>query len=176
MDFNTLNDAGNTSPTGIWSDGTTMWVADFADAKIYAYSMSNRSRDSAKDFDTLTNIGNNSPLGIWSDGSTMWVADSNIYAYDLETKVRKTNEEFTNLDAGDSGPTGIWAIWSDETTMWIVDHTDGRLYAYKLSDKSRDRAKEFDTAMDISPTGIWSDGTIIWVGNPNNQEILAYKK
>ena len=30
---------------GIWSDGTTMWVADTVeDSKIYAYRMSNYSR------------------------------------------------------------------------------------------------------------------------------------
>lgn len=29
-DFNTLEAAGNDYPTGIWSDGRTMWVADDA--------------------------------------------------------------------------------------------------------------------------------------------------
>ena len=38
--------AANGYPTGIWSDGTTMWVADFEDHKLYAYRMSDRSRDS----------------------------------------------------------------------------------------------------------------------------------
>ena len=28
--------SGNTSPTGIWSDGTTVWVADYR-GHIYAY-------------------------------------------------------------------------------------------------------------------------------------------
>ena len=27
-DFDTLAGAGNDAPLGIWSDGTTMWVAD----------------------------------------------------------------------------------------------------------------------------------------------------
>ena len=32
-DFNTLSNAGNTDPlAGIWSDGTTMWVADVSPA------------------------------------------------------------------------------------------------------------------------------------------------
>ena len=77
-------DAANGYPTGIWSDGTTMWVADFADDKLYAYRMSDRSRDSGKDFDTLSVAGNGSPVGIWSDGTTMWAsdfADGKLYAY-----------------------------------------------------------------------------------------------
>ena len=36
-DFNTLDAAGNDSPSGIWSNGTTMWVGDSVDRKIYAY-------------------------------------------------------------------------------------------------------------------------------------------
>ena len=27
-DFDTLSAAGNNTPAGLWSDGTTMWVAD----------------------------------------------------------------------------------------------------------------------------------------------------
>ena len=77
----TLDDA-NGYPTGIWSDGTTMWVADFEDHKLYAYRMSDRSRDSGRDF-TL-DADNGSPVGIWSDGTTMWASDftdAKLYAY-----------------------------------------------------------------------------------------------
>ena len=35
-------------PWGIWSDGTTMWVADFADGKIYAYEAESKERDVGK--------------------------------------------------------------------------------------------------------------------------------
>ena len=35
----TLETVGNYDPRGIWSDGTTMWVADENDGKIYAYYM-----------------------------------------------------------------------------------------------------------------------------------------
>ena len=83
-DFDTLDDAGNDAPLGIWSDGTTMWVADYDDSKIYAYSMATKARDAGKDFDTLDGAGNDAPQGIWSNGTTMWVADINdqkIYAY-----------------------------------------------------------------------------------------------
>ena len=43
-DFDTLEAVGNRNPYGLWSDGTTMWVADALDAKIYAYSMSTKAR------------------------------------------------------------------------------------------------------------------------------------
>ena len=63
----------NDNPSGIWSDGTTMWVADDVDAKLYAYKMSDQTRDSDKDV-TLHRM-NNAPFEMWSDGTTMWVAD-----------------------------------------------------------------------------------------------------
>ena len=62
-DFDTLRAAGNRNPTGIWSDGTTMWVVDRS-AKIYAYNMRSRARDRGRDFNTLKDAGNESP---WRD-------------------------------------------------------------------------------------------------------------
>ena len=38
-DFDNLTAAGNDGLNGIWSDGTTMWVADFMDDKLYAYTL-----------------------------------------------------------------------------------------------------------------------------------------
>ena len=42
-DFDTLSAAGNNSPYGLWSDGTTMWVADEADDKLYAYELASNT-------------------------------------------------------------------------------------------------------------------------------------
>ena len=38
-DFDTLHGAGNNDPARIWSDGTTMWVTDWSDKRVYAYAM-----------------------------------------------------------------------------------------------------------------------------------------
>ena len=58
QDFDLLEAAGNTSPLGIWSDGTTLWVVDYADEKIYAYDLATKARVPGKDFDTLQAAGN----------------------------------------------------------------------------------------------------------------------
>ena len=173
-DFNTLNAAGNNTPTGLWSDGTTMWVADLTDDKIYAYNLSTKARDPAKDFNTLSAAGNNIPYGIWSDGTTMWVVDASffgekIYAYNLATKARDASKDFNTLRAeGNTIPRGIW---SDGTTMWVNDHLDEKIYAYNLSTKARDPDKDFDTQLEL--TGLWSNGSILWVGT-NSLKIDAY--
>ena len=177
-DFNTLDAAENDNPTGIWSDGTTMWVADDSDGKLYAYSLDTKARDSSKDFDTLDAAGNDSPTGIWSDETTMWVADDSddeIYAYNLSSKARDSSKDFDTLeDAGNKRPTGIW---SDETTMWVADSSDDEIYAYNMSTKARDSSKDFDTLEDAGnerPEGIWSDGETMWVADYSDDKIYAY--
>ena len=105
-DFNLAS--GNTDPNGIWSDhfvngsdrseGATLWVADSGDDKLYAYSLSNKARLSAKEFNFSS--ANRDAEGIWSDGTTMWVADhqdDKIYAYDLATKAHVPASDFNTL-------------------------------------------------------------------------------
>ena len=174
QDFDTLRDAGNTVPQGIWSDGTTMWVTDRTrdDAKIYAYNLATKQRDAGKDFDTLRAAGNNGPRGIWSDGTTMWVGDRylgspKIYAYSLATKQRDAGKDFDTLRfLGNNYPRGIW---SDGTTMWVS--VSGGIYAFSLATKQRDAGKDFRTVT-RDPQGIWSDGTTMWVAE--SRSIYAY--
>ena len=182
-DFDTLGAAGNFEPEGIWSDGTTMWVADdgFLDTeKIYAYAMASGDRDPGKDFNTLDAAGNGDPEGIWSNGTTMWVADDpwlgeKIYAYTLATGARDRGKDINALEyAGNDNPEGIW---SDGTTMWVADLSDEKIYAYALATGNRDRGKDFNTLDDAGnddPRGIWSDGTTMWVADSVDDKIYAY--
>ena len=177
QDFNTLRAAGNTELYGIWSDGTTMWVADSFDDKIYAYNLRTKARDPDKDFNELAAY-NRLLQGIWSDGTTMWVVDSHyyqIYAYNLRTKARDPDKDFNTLrPAGNNYPRGIW---SDGTTMWVVDIADDKIYAYNLRTKARDPGRDFNTlraAGNTEPYGIWSDGTTMWVVDSKYGRIYAY--
>ena len=79
-------DTANADPTGIWSDGVTIWVADDDDDTLYAYTLETGSRDRSKDFTDPRDAGNTSPFGLWSDGVTMWGADSDdakLFSYTL---------------------------------------------------------------------------------------------
>ena len=132
-DFNTLIDAGNARPSGIWSDGTTMWVGDRDDDKIYAYHISDKSRDTSKDFNTLIDAGNTYLADIWSDGTTMWVGDfedKKIYAYKMSDKSRDPGKDIalSTVDGNDH----MSGIWSDCKTMWVVDYQDEKIYAYTM--------------------------------------------
>ena len=165
-------------PRGVWSDGTTMWVADGADGKVYAYDLASQARDYGKDFNALRDALNHDPRGIWSDGTTMWVTDQDrgrIYAYDLLSTERDDGKDFNTLEtAGNSSPVGIW---SDGATMWVADQNSGKIYAYNLASKAREANKDFDTleaAGNDDPQGLWSDGTTMWVVDKADTKVYAY--
>ncbi len=180
VDFNTLIDAFNWIPRGIWSDGTTMWVADWLNEKIYAYDMTTKARVPGKDFNTLEAAGNEDPEGIWSDGTTMWVADwfdEKIYAYDMATKARVPGRDFDTLKDTDNSTSFPEGIWSDGTTMWVADWLDEKIYAYDMTTKARVPGKDFDTleaSRNLDPAGIWSDGTTMWIADDGREKIYAY--
>ena len=74
----------NNSAQGIWSNETTVWVADWEDDRLYAYSLADGLRDKSKEFDL--HPGNHLPRDVWSDGQTIWVVQNQnkLYAYNLQ--------------------------------------------------------------------------------------------
>ena len=181
----TLRNAGNTNPLGLWSDGTTMWVVNNASGesssdKIFAYTLSDGSRDSDKEINTLNTAGNNVPVGLWSNGTTLWVSDlvdGKLYAYTLSDGSRDAAKDI-NLDDANSDPLGLW---SNGTTIWVVNNKDtgdgdpntddDKVFAYTLSTGARDAVKDINTlnsANNNSPFGLWSDGTTLWIGDRGN--------
>ena len=165
-----------------------MWVADSEDRKIYAYKMSDRSRDPGKDFPTLNSKGgNHKPKGIWSDGVNMWVADSRdveLYSYYMESKAAGPFTFGSLARAGNDAPYGIWANSVNNTpgVMWAADSVDGKIYAYKNLGRGRDpegrsHQQEYDVeGLDGSGhRGIWSDGETMWVVDSANVKVAAYR-
>ncbi len=170
----TLN-SSNSYPYDIWSDGTTMYVMDDSDDKVYAYTLSGGARDTSKEFDLHS--ANSNPKGIWSDGTTIWVADRTdrkLYAYTLSGGARNTSKEF-NLFSGNHSAVGIW---SNGATMYVANDSSwgaDRVYAYNLSSGTRDTTKEFALHSDnTNVEGIWSDGVTIWTSDDSDDKLYAY--
>ena len=171
-DFNSLSAAGNVDPRGVWSNGTTMYVADEIDDKFYAYNLSTRQRDSTKDFNL--NPDSNWAKGAWSNGTTMWWADdltNKIFAQPIGTGNRDTSKDIT-LHTDNHNPAGIW---SNGATMWVADTDDDKLFAYGMSSRQRDAGKDIDLHADnADPDGIFSDGTTLWVADAADDRVYAY--
>ena len=126
-DFDALP-AGATTPVGLWSDGTDMYIADFAKGRIYVHNLSTQAH-----VKTLrTADGNDNPVGLWSDGTTMWVGDSvydKVYAYSLSGWTREPMLDIEELAHDNRRPQGMW---SDGDNLWVVDMTTDKVFVYDL--------------------------------------------
>ncbi len=167
-DMDGLRAVGNDNPFAVWGNGTTLWVSDTGDARIYAYN-SDGTRDASREI--ALDADNGDSAGIWSDGERMWVADNadgKLYAYSVSDGRRASSRDIT-LRTQNDNPTGIW---SDGETMWVADGEDGKLYAYLLSDGTPHSPRDFGAGM--APQGHWSDGLTWWVAGPGG--VLAWDR
>ena len=167
-------DGGNDWPTGLWSDGETLWIAENgqgADDEVYAYDLASGERLSEREF-TLAEA-NRAPRGFWSDGVTVWVSDSGrerLFAYRLADGERLAEREFA-LAEGNADARGIW---SDHETMWVLDGRADRLFAYALTSGELLGEYALDSA-NGDPHGIWSDGVTVWVSDHGAKRLFAYR-
>ena len=164
--------------TGVWSDGSTMWVVDWSEDKLYAYDLGSGARRRDRDLPGLGAAGNGLAVGVWSDGVTVWVADlleAKLFAYDLATGERSPASDVDTLDAArNHAPRGVW---SDGVTVWVTDSKDDKVYAYDLDSGARRRGRDLTglrSAGNTSPTGLWSDGVTMWVVDDDDVKIHAY--
>ena len=166
---------GASSSSGVWSDGTDVWVVtDTAAGKISVYSLADGAEHTDRGF-TLPG-GAEYAAGLWSDGATLWVADVNsgsVRAYRLSDGARQADRDLDTADNGE--PAGIW---SDGTTMWVADFTDSRVYAYDLTTKARVADKELDLDKNpgetYNPFGIWSNADTLLAASWLGGEIIAH--
>ncbi len=167
-------DSGHEAPTGAWSDGTLLWLAengDGADDAVYAYDLVTGERVEAREFEL--DESNRAPRGLWSNGKTAWVADSGqdrLFAYDLESGERDEEREVA-FDTRNRDPRGIW---SDGTTVWVLDGGKNALFAYDLASGELIAEYTLDPA-NGDPRGLWSDGVSVWVSDHDAKRLFAYR-
>ena len=167
-------DVGHGSPSGMWSDGATLWLAengDGADDAVYAYDLKSGERGEDREFEL--DETNRAPRGVWSDRTLLWVSDSGrnrLFAHDLATGERLPERDLElaerNRDAR--------GIWSDEVTMWVLDGVKDSLFAYDLGSGALLAEYALDSAND-DPHGLWSDGVTLWVSDHGEKRLFAYR-
>ena len=166
--------SGHDTPSGLWSDGATLWVlenGDGTDDAVYAYGLASGERVEDREFEL--DDTNRAPRGIWSDGSTVWVSDSGrnrLFAHDLGTGERLEARDIAlaerNRDAR--------GIWSGDETMWVLDGGKDSLFAYDLA--TGEQLAEYELASaNGDPHGVWSDGVTVWVSDHGAKRLFAYR-
>ena len=167
-------DGGHGSPSGMWSDGTTLWILENGsgtDDAVYAYDIASGERVEDREFE-LDNT-NRAPRGIWSDGSTVWVSDSgrnSLFAHDLESGARLPERDIA-LAARNRAARGIW---SADGTMWVLDGRKDSLFAYDLASGALLAEYALEDA-NGDAHGLWSDETSVWVSDHGAKRLFAYR-
>ena len=169
-----LVDAGNDDPAGMWSDGTTVYLGDNTDDKIYAYSVATGAHDAPRDFQSLgpdvSHIG-----GIWADDETLYVVDPvgrALYAFDRATKLRDPGNDILRIGVPGPDYPYVTDVWSDGETLWILDSGLDKLYAYNLETKQPRSHLDFD--LSVTGSRLWSDGETVWIGDYESAAVVAY--
>ena len=173
-------------PRGIWSDGTTLWVADSKDSKLYAYHLRDAtganpygSRDSGKDIEGVTG----EIQYITGDDNYIWTGDragslagsfpnGGIYAYNRSDLSRAADKDFAYRTAStDTTVLLISALATDGSHIWLGNGTP-TARAFRLTDDPDTDANEYgtqDESRDITFSfkirGLHIDGDVIWAIN-----------
>ena len=179
-------DEANRAPRGVWSDGSTAWVSDSGQEKLFAHDLG--SGDRLPERDIAFADRNRDARGIWSGDETMWVLDDRndaLFAYDLDSGELLAEYELASANGDPHG------IWSDGVSVWVSDHGAKRLFAYRLPARpeapaaedaerqdlervSDEEFKELSKASNNSPRGLWSDGDVMYVADASDGKVYSY--
>ena len=175
-------------PSGLWSDGDTMWIGsherncDDADKRITAFRIGTGNYQPGRDITAYVKCR---VEGLWSDGEVLYVAErpEKLMAYDLQTG----SVRWDRIVDTQYGPDVLWprGVWSDGNTFWTTIHWNHRknlidLVAFYRSSSPRSyhrQSSEFplsQTQVTGTPRGLWSDGHTMWVGDWSQKKLIAY--
>ena len=175
---------GPFGPTGVWSDGELLWLADESQV-IKAYRLSSfRNRAEATGAAELAPgraillPPSHVARGLWSDRTTLWVVEGvsgELRAYNLADGRRMSQLDITGIE-GDP-----WDIWSNGVTLWVSGWSDAgrpQVLAYYLAGGRRDPARDLPllqvasdglASLPAEVRGLWSDGERMWVSDGQSQ-------
>ena len=124
---------------GVWSDETTLYVLT-ADrnltnprGKIFAYSLSDGNRRKPMDISLPTD--NAHPSGLTGRDGVLYVGDNRdkkVYAYDMETRSRRSEHDVNGIDTLRKEMTDLW---TDGDTVWISYWLGEFIRAYGRGDR-----------------------------------------
>ena len=143
------------APRGIWSDGSTLWVVDNDQAKVFAFGLpgtpncssnGNYCRQLDKDFSLAAD--NDNPWGITAGKSTpdgevdtWWVTnphedrtkDRKLFAYNRSDGSRNSDLDIdlSQLDIA-NGQQYYYGLAATETIMYVADFITGHIYSFSM--------------------------------------------
>ena len=150
--INTFNTGIN--PTGVSSDGTHVWVANYNDDTVTELNASTGAL-----VNTIP-VGSG-PVAVSSDGTHVWVANATD---DSVTELDASTGAVANTIAVGGTPNGIS---SDGNHVWVANSSGNTVTELDASTG----AVVNTISVGNSPYGISSDGTHVWVTNFNDNTV-----
>ena len=185
--------ADNTNPQGMWSDGTTLWVANSrTGSPLYRYRLDGTLLTTAMQTFAIPEAASGGSRGVWSDGSTVWVIPDGAAQLSGSNSNCMASDQCVmayNMSGGRLGPsdiplpagTGATALWSDGEILWLAT-SDNKAIAFDLATRTalsdHDIAFVGEGAGNAARADVWSDGVRMWVGtmtaDPSASRVRVY--
>ncbi|PYR96496.1 MAG: hypothetical protein DMG12_26130 [Acidobacteria bacterium] len=164
-------------PTGIWGDGSSLYVTDRYSGTIRQIDLRTQEVRTlagfAGDFGMSDGIGNHArfrePQGICSDGTALYVAD---YGNGAVRKITMETWEVSTLVSGGDlarfySPAGLWC---DATSIYVAD-TYG--HAIRRIDIATRKVTTLLSGL-AGPIQIWGDGRFLYFSNQFGRSIMKF--
>ena len=155
--------AANDNPLGLWSDGTTLWVVDGSDNKVYAYTIASGNRDVHLDFNLhLLNAGH-TPRGLSRIDDTF---------YSMSTVSGGSYAFAYNVNSDDTityAPPTVYSRFSRHDSLFALPggrflssySSSNRSYIMVRNTNNTDYTRRIDG--NSAAKGIYSDSRYIWL-------------
>ncbi len=168
------------APTGIWSDGATLWaVADWNGAALRAYDLATGERRTSRD---LTLEAGRQWTDLHANGETLWASSfwGGVLAYRLSDGSRSADRDLSAESLSEAGGDRPSGVFSSGGTLWVLDHMDRRAYAHATADGARQAERDVALAWRSQeggawPWGAWTDGEVLLTSNWGRGRVLAYR-
>ena len=167
---------GHGTPSGLWSDGTTLWIlenGDGADDAIYAYDLKTGERVEGREFEL--DEANRAPPA--ASGPMAQPPGS-------PTAARRSCSPTTSRERRAPArarhrirrpqPRCARHLVRTTLTMWVLDGGKESLFAYDLASGESLAEYALDDAND-DPRGLFFDGVTFWVSDHGEKRIFAYR-
>ncbi|MDZ4780206.1 MAG: hypothetical protein SGJ19_08140 [Planctomycetia bacterium] len=123
---------GLSSPTGITTNGTDVWIVDSSTDKVYKYTSAasrlSGSQSAASNFNLNNQNGNATDLV--TNGTNIWTVNSAATDKVFRYSMTGTLQGSWTIDSRNTSPTGITLDPASPSTLWIVDNATDQVFAY----------------------------------------------
>jgi hypothetical protein len=123
---------GLSTPEGIASDGTDLWIVDRGKDRVYRFAgAANRTSGSASASSSFAlNSGNRDAKGIETDGTHLWIVNdastNKVFKYTLSGSLVGS----WTISGTNTTPTGITLDPANPSDIWIVDSGRDQVFQY----------------------------------------------